>query len=534
MSATNVQVPPDSTGKKIATVERAELHFDNYTGEFNEGDVVVGQTSGASGEITAVITEGFAAGEGELYLKDVSVTEFQDNENLQVSNVTQATSKLNVDPYTVLHYQKSVITDPDNPEFSQRIDRFGATVNTFTDGAPTFSPFGAMTVGERQTIKDYVMAYDDRSDLFHTETAGAGAKSYDSNAGTSILSCGTASGDLVKRTSHFYHPYNPGIGQLIQMTCQVGDTGKANVRRRWGYFDDNDGIFWELDGTQLAVVMRSSVTGTVVETRVLQQDFNVDNLDGSDSIGFNLDVSLANIYWMDLQWLGSGRVRFGVSEPRGEQLVAHVMEHANTPGASYPYMRSGSLPYRYEQENTGASGSTSEMRVTCASVKHSSEAKIVGSKFAEGTTQSVADTDGETPLMGIRSALLYNGRDNHNITKIISLSVTNAGSTPVIIRAYSGVDAMLTGSSWTQGTGSTSETDMSATAIAGAKLVFSFGCGANATEFFQDSAPRDLHSVELTTFADGATQPMFYLTAEVMGTGTSEINVGFNWEEVII
>ena len=542
MAQTNVQVPPDSTGKKIATGERSELHFDNYNPAvlaFNEGDIVTGAQSGTTGEITAVITEGFPTGEGELYLKDVPEGQvFNDNEDLQVSASTVAVANLVTDPFTTLQYQKQIIVDPNNPEFQQRIDRFGATVNTFTDGAPTFSPFGAMTVGERQTIKDYSFSYSARDDLFYNNITGSATSTYDSDAGTNVLTCTTGATDGVTRTSHFYHPYSPGIGQLTQMTAQIGDMGKANVVRRWGYYDDNDGVFWELDGTQLAIVMRSSVTGSVTEMRVLQDDFNRDKLDGSDSIGFDLDVSLANIYWIDLQWLGSGRVRYGVMEPRGEQIVAHVMEHANTTGVTYPYMRTATLPFRYEQINTGSAASTSEFRVACGSVKHSSEVKIVGAKWSADGQKTITNAEGEKVIMGIRPALLFNSLENHAITKIISLTVTNActtGTSPLIIRAYAGVDAMLTGSSWVSaGTGSCTEIEMSATAIAGAKQSFTFGCGANDTEFFQDAAPRDLHSIELTNFADNATQPMFYLTAELpVASAESIIDVGINWEEII-
>jgi hypothetical protein len=58
-------------------------------------------------------------------------------------------------------------------------------------------------------------------------------------------------------------------------------------------------------------------------------------------------------------------VRWGIYSD-GKRIVLHEENYGNT--ISSPYMKSGSLPLRWRQENTGASGSTSEFRVVCATV----------------------------------------------------------------------------------------------------------------------------------------------------------------------
>jgi hypothetical protein len=110
----------------------------------------------------------------------------------------------------------------------------------------------------------------------------------------------------------------------VMQTIQIGDTGKANVVRRWGYFDEENGLFWELDGTTLYAVQRSSTTGSVVDTRVAQANWNRDSLDGT--IRYDLDVTKTNLYWMDFQWLGVGIVRFGVYENDGTKTTCHVLK----------------------------------------------------------------------------------------------------------------------------------------------------------------------------------------------------------------
>ena len=535
--ASFIRVPPQSTGKRVATEARTQLVFDNLTGEFHRGDVVTGSISGASGTITAITSEGYGPTEGLLWLRDVSGT-FQNNENLQVSAVTQAVANFDSEPLEEYDYQAVIITDPDNPNNQQKIDRFGATVNTFTDGSPVFGSFGTLTVGEPQVIRDHRFAYDGHNEQFWDQTSGGGAVSYISDAGAMLLSTGTANADLASRTCNFYHPYSPGVGHLIEMTLRVGDTGKANVRRRWGYFDDDNGVFFEMDGTDLYLVVRSNVSGSVVDTRVARQEWSDDRLDGTGNIGFDLNVANANIYWIDLQWLGAGRVRFGIVEPRGSRVVAHVIEHANS-NVGYPYMRTATLPIRVEQENTGIAASSSELRFACSVVKHASEVKIYGEKFAgESGLQTIATVDGEVPLFSIRPKTTYAGLTNRALLKAISSNFTNVAATgngPVIFRVRSGTAAALTGASFASyAANSTAEIDTSATAVNPALTnnIATFIVGPNDSMHILNTDDRSVHTLELFLGADGVTQPVMIVTAECLSGTNAQAIVAVNWEEI--
>lgn len=530
-----VQVPPQSTGKKVAVVTRVELPFDNQVDTINVGDVVVGAVSGASGTVTAIVTEGYPANAGLLYLKDVSTISFQNNESIQVSAVTKATSNISND-HDRADYQKMIVTDPENPNFMQKVDRFGATINTFTDGSPVFGAFGTMTVGEPQTIKEYKFPYDTANTQFYDQMSGGGSLSYEANASVVLLGCGTSSGDLIRRTSNFYHPYSPGIGQRIEMTVRIGDTGKAGVRRRWGYFDDNDGVFWELANTSLSVVMRSSVTGSVVDTKIAQADFSEDPLDGSDSIGLNLDVSKPNIYWIDLQWLGSGRVRFGVVEPTGARITAHILENSNISNV-FPYMRSGSLPLRIEQENTAASGSNSEMRFACAGVFHSSRVIVTGGRNSiDSGLKSIDTTDNEIPILALRPKKLFKGKTNRALAKLTAITISNVSdfNQMLQIRLYNlASNSALTGDSFTEvSSNSPVEYDVSATAFTPGQQITTFTLTQNQSLFAQNPDPRELHALELFLNGDGNTQPIVLATAQTFIANTNTI-IGINFEEIV-
>jgi len=540
--ASFVRVPPQSTGKRISTVARVLIQYDNKTGSFGIGSTVTGATSGASGIITSEVTEGFAPNTGLIWLKEVNGT-FENNENLEINNVTQASVNITTAyPGHEYDYQNMVITDPENPSFQQRIDRFGATLNTFTDGSPVFGSFGTMSVGEPQSIKDYRFAYDSRPDLFYDQEVGGATVGYETASGTVLLSNGTASGDLAKRTSHFNHPYVPGVGHVAEFSIRCGDSGKNGVRRRWGYYNDNDGVYWELDGTQLNIVLRSSVSGSIIETRIPQDQWNKDSLDGRDSIGFELDPTAPNIYWIDLQWLGSGRIRFGIVEPGGSRITAHIIENANDPTAEFPYMRTATLPIRVEQENTSAAASSSEIRFVCASVKHSSGVKIGGDKHSSSnnTVQTIQTSSGEVPLISIRPKVTMNGILNSSLIRGTSISlanITNTGGAPVAFRLRAGTTDGLTGHNFTSHKpNSIAELDTSSTSIDPNKLhqIVTLFVSADKTEFVQDIAPRDLHSFEAFLKGDNATGIVFTITVEVLGGTNADVIAAINWEEILL
>ena len=544
-----VQVPPQSTGKKVLTETRTQLHYDNQLGSITKNATITGQTSGATGIVRGITTEGFGPAEGVLYLEDVTGT-FVDNESLEISGGVVA--DVTFFPHAPIEFdaQKVVLSDADNPEYTQRIDRFGATVNTFTDGSPVFGPFGTLTIGEPQVIKAYRFAMDLQEGLWYTETVGGGAMTYEADRTACNLSTGTSSGDLIRRTTHYRHPYIPGVGRNVEFTAQLGDSGKTNLRRRAGYFDDNDGVYFESVGSDIFLVVRSSVSGSVVETRVPQSDWNEDKADGTDSIGFNLDPTKASMFWIDMQWHGAGRVRFGTYEPLGSRVPLHTFQFANTSDV-YPYTKTATLPLRFEQENIGVVASPSEMRFTSAVVRHSSEAIIVGTKSAYASpVKTISDTDGEVPIFSLRPSATFNGVVNTGTIKGLSVHCANLGNNgggggngnggnPHIIlrlRFSPEGDVGLTGHNFQDyDTGvSHVQFDSTATALSGAPTSNDFITYIKPGDTYvvdQLKDQRQLHTYELGLLADQTTQPVGIVTAEVIGTGTTDVIANMNFEE---
>jgi len=83
-----------------------------------------------------------------------------------------------------------------------------------------------------------------------------------------------------------------------------------------------------------------------VDTRVAQENWNIDPCDGSGVTGYNLDLSRIQMSYIDYSWYGAGKIRFGFKTNEGQVQYVHEFVHNNIMYESY--FRSGNLPTRYE------------------------------------------------------------------------------------------------------------------------------------------------------------------------------------------
>jgi hypothetical protein len=83
-----------------------------------------------------------------------------------------------------------------------------------------------------------------------------------------------------------------------------------------------------------------------VDTRVPQDEWNIDKCDGTGDSGYNLDLSRIQMCYIDYSWYGAGKIRFGFKGDDGQVFYTHEFKHNNVLFESY--LRSGNLPARYE------------------------------------------------------------------------------------------------------------------------------------------------------------------------------------------
>ena len=205
------------------------------------------------------------------------------------------------------------------------------------------------------------------------------------------------------------------LGFAAQMTV-VGWHG-ATVRS--GIFDDQNGIYWEYDGTNVSVAQRTStkqIAGTITanpdsnliignntrfrdqlkagdrivikgmthvvsyvdsqtsmavtpdyrgvnpvyaakvnlitDKKVLQEEWNLDRMDGTGGSGYNMDVRYMQMIGIQYSWYGAGFIDWMARGADGNFVFCHRMRNSNV--NTEAFMRSGNLPVRYEVTNEGA------------------------------------------------------------------------------------------------------------------------------------------------------------------------------------
>lgn len=326
--------------------------------------------------------------------------------------------------------------------------------------------FGRLRTSSPFTLFDSSHRYRDNG-LWATATGTGGTYTFSSGAGLMDLNVTTVSGAKILRETTKVCSYQPGKSLQVMNTF-VMESGKTNLRQRVGYFGTDNGIYLEVSGTSSPTfVERNSVSGSVGETRVAQSGWNIDKLDGNGPSGFTLDITKAQIQWMDIEWLGLGTVRTGFVI-NGQLVHCHSFHHANL--ITSTYMTTASLPLRYEIENLGTTASSSTLKQVCSTVVSEGGYELRGAQNAVGTDVSTPYdlTTGGTvyPIISLRlkstrldaivilTALSLMGiTNNASYNWKVVLGGTSTGGSWADLGADSSVEYKINGTSFSQGTG---------------------------------------------------------------------------------
>jgi hypothetical protein len=231
-------------------------------------------------------------------------------------------------------------------------------------GGTNVDAFGRLRTSAPYTIFDSQNRYA-IDNQFDTSTATGGSTTYLPNESSVRMDVTTSSGSEVVRQTYRCMPYQPGKGLLCLATF-VMNSPKTGLRQRVGYFGTQNGVFIQQADSTVSFVLRSYISGSVSDARTVNQaDWNGDKLDGTGVSGYTLDLTKAQILWMDFEWLGVGSVRCGFIID-GNYIVCHTFENAND--ITSVYMTTAILPIRYEITNTAATASASSMKQICSSV----------------------------------------------------------------------------------------------------------------------------------------------------------------------
>jgi len=333
---------------------------------------------------------------------------------------------------------------------------------SYSDG-PNLDAFGRLRTAAVQNLIDIKHVYDKNPLQISEVTAGTATSIFNQEYARVRMST-SANNDLVVRQSKTHPIYQPGKSQLFQASFSNFQL-ETNVIKRVGGFTSTtastynsvfDGYFLESNGITNVISFQIWRSGTTVYSAAttLWDD------NGFDPTGINW--SNTNLMSVDYQWLGVGRLRFGL-DIAGQ--LFYFTEHNCANNEPNVYMSSPNQPIRYEIRQIGAGSGYFDM--ICSQV--SSEGALNGLYSTIGiqnsTTADLATSGTKYPYIGYRLkqdyksvtsqysslSILNTSNDNYlvtieyNPTLSVTPSWTNIPNSPFQYSVYNGtVTATIT------------------------------------------------------------------------------------------
>lgn len=310
-------------------------------------------------------------------------------------------------------------------------DQYGNLVGPANPSGTAVDAFGRARSSLPVTLFDSANRFFDNSRTSFANNAG-GNTSFAANTATIDMNVNTTSGSFVYRETNRVFAYQPGKSLQILQTF-VMNPAKAGLRQRIGYFGTNNGFYLERSGTStVQFVKRSRATGAVVDTPVLQANWNLDKMDGTGPSGITLNLDNPQIMFTDIEWLGVGSVRMGFVI-NGSLIPCHTFHHANLDtSVKGAYIQTACLPLRFEIENTATTASASLFRAICATVISEGGYEIRGRQRTVGTpiTSSYAMATAGTyyPIASLRLNTAGGYADGIAILRNIYLSPVSSAN----------------------------------------------------------------------------------------------------------
>ena len=407
-------------------------------------------------------------------------------------------------------------------------DEYGNPTGGGTPSGVALDAFGRIRQSTPFTLFDSYNRYQE-NDKFTTLTQNGGMTTFHRNSSSVLLSTNGSAGSSVTKETKRVFAYQPGKSLQILNTFVMAPHVPGLVQRI-GYFNDTNGIFIERNNNGVNFVRRSNVTDTIIDTKVVQENWNIDPLDGTGISGHTLDITKSHIFWMDIEWLGVGSVRCGFVID-GQLIHCHTFNHANT--LNLPYMTTAILPVRYHIENTTA-GIASSMRQICTSVISEGGYELRGRGKYATTGVLPADlrtvsTAAYTPILSVR--LKTGAIDRTDALAILSeatmVSDSSANFDIAIIQG-----GTLTGAVWTSTTGSTSiEYDKSATAITGGTPIIGKVMGVSNQSSSSMGIGGELFDLQFER--NGLTKESYAFTlAAKCSSNNVKVGASLEWQEI--
>lgn len=402
------------------------------------------------------------------------------------------------------------------------------TKATLADG-PSADAFNRLRVSNPVTLFDSKQLYD-AAPLFwdDAETSGGGTSTSHSTAtaATTISVSNTTAGTRIRQTKQRFN-YSPGKSQLIFLTGILGGSG-SGITRRIGYYDANNGVFFNNEGGTINVTVRTSTSGSPVDTDYAQSTWNLDKFDGTGPSGITLDFTKAQIMVIDLQWLGVGRIRWGFAVS-GILYYAHEADGSNK--ATTVYMSTPNLPLRYEISNDGTGGAASLVHI-CSTVISEGGKEDIGILRYKSTAGTHVDANTENTLYAILGIRLKSTALSATI-KLVDVSIAeHQGSknfewvlllNPTVAGSFTYADE--TNSAVQTATGATANTVSGGTPVGGGLASSAFRGGPTVAQEVESA-------LTIGSKIDGTADELVVCVRPIGGSTNIDIEGSLTWREL--
>lgn len=387
--------------------------------------------------------------------------------------------------------------------------------------------FGRARTAPPFAIFDSQFNYGLQPSLFQQQTIDGDISHVPSISTVRLSNGGVESGNSAIFQSRAYHRYLPGISHQIVWTCMFGDPVNG-VIKTIGLFDAEDGIGFIQKESGIGILRRTSVSGSAVDNITPQSEWNLDKLDGTGQSRQALDLGNDNIFVIDFQWLGAGRVRYGF-DFSGHITYCHQIQWANT--EPNPFMRTANLPFRVEIENTDTADSEATFDFTCVAISSGGGSKPVGLTRSTNIIDFKQIAGDNVPVLSIRPRTSFNGLPHRGQVIPTSFQVASkeAPVAFVVIKGGTLTDAAFAD---VNPSDSSVQMDVAATAITGGVVVASGYLGAGVGMPAMGVVTHELENVILSNNIAGDETEILSLVISRADGVNSNCAGAFTWQEL--
>ena len=284
--------------------------------------------------------------------------------------------------------------------------------------------FGRLRVGQPRILFDSKFVHGKIAILWDEVTGGTASSVHDDEE-TAIIMRTYTDGDYAIRQTNERFNYQPARSQAILIGSIIEP--QVNITKRIGYFDTAsdapyekrlDGVWFESDGDGVYCCYGNKFTGI---TRINQDDWNIDKMDGTGVSGLDLEWDKIQSFLIDYEW--PGVIRYGFNG-NGKTYYCHIVAQNNTLQTVAVHSPNHPLRMEIRQKEPPLSSSSSSTSSSSSQSDSSTSSQSSSSQSSHSSSSSSVSSSSSTS----QSSSSKSSRSSSSQSETSSSSVSSASS----------------------------------------------------------------------------------------------------------